>query len=260
MSQGTALVTGASSGIGAEFARQLAAEGMDQVLVARRADRLATLGDELGKKFSVRCHTIASDLSQPEAAQRIFAETESKGLKVDWLVNNAGFGTNGEFATLPLEREMEEIHLNIGALVALARLYLPGMVERKRGQIVNLGSVGSFVPTPYMATYSATKAFILSFSEAIATEVARKGVGVLALCPGATKTEFQEVAGVSESVPEFTFMSAEAVVRQAIAAAKSGKHTLVPGWMNKVMIGSTRLTPRRVMARVAGSMFAPKSA
>lgn len=258
MGQGTALTTGASSGIGAEFARQLAAEGMDQVLVARRGDRLAMLADELAKKYSVRCHTIAADLSQQDAPQRIFADTESKGLKIDWLVNNAGFGTNGAFETLPLEREMEEIHLNIGALVALARLYLPGMVERKRGHIVNLGSVGSWVPTPYMATYSATKAFILSFSEAIAAEVAGKGVGVLALCPGATKTEFQEVAGVAEHVPEFTYMTAQEVVRQAIAAAKSGKRTLVPGWMNKVMIGSTRLTPRSVLTKVAGSMFAPK--
>ena len=258
MAQGTALTTGASSGIGAEFARQLAAEGMDQVLVARRADRLAALADEITKKYSVRCHTIAIDLSEPDAAQRVHAETESKGLQVDWLVNNAGFGTSGRFETLPLERELEEIQLNVAALVALARLYLPGMLARGRGQIVNLGSVGSFVPTPYMATYSATKAFILSFSEALATEVGGKGVGVLALCPGATKTEFQQVAGVSENVPEFSYMTAEAVVRQAINAAKSGRHTLVPGWMNKVMIGSTRLTPRSVMARVAGSMFAPK--
>ena len=259
MSQGTALITGASSGIGAEFARQLAAAGFDPVLVARRADRLAALGEELAKRYSVRSQTIAVDLSQPDAPQRIFAETEGKGLQIDWLVNNAGFGTNGVFVTLPLERELEEINLNVGALVALTRLYLPGMVERRRGQIVNLGSVGSWVPTPYMATYSATKAFILSFSEALATELSGKGVGVLALCPGATKTEFQEVAGVSENVPEFTYMSAEAVVRQAIAAAKSGKRTLVPGWMNKVMIGSTRLTPRSVLAKVAGSMFAPKT-
>ena len=255
----TALVTGASSGIGAEFAAQLAAEGMDQVLVARRADRLAALGAELEKKFSVRCHPIAIDLSASDAPRRIYAETEAKGLKIDWLVNNAGFGTNGPFASLPLEREMEEIQLNVGALVALTRLYVPGMVERRRGQIVNLGSVGSFVPTPYMATYSATKAFILSFSEALAAELSTTGVGVLALCPGATKTEFQEVAGVSENVPQFTYMSAQAVVAQAIAASKRGKRTLVPGWMNKVLIASTRLTPRRVLAQVAGSMFAPKN-
>ena len=259
MAQSSALVTGASSGIGAEFARQLAAEKIDVVLVARRGDRLAELRAELEKKHGVRCTTIAKDLSAPSAPGEVFAETERQGIAVDWLVNNAGFGTNGRFAELPLEREMEEIHLNIGALVTLARLYLPAMVARGRGYVVNLGSVGSFVPTPYMATYSATKAFILSFSEAIAAEVAGKGVRVLALCPGATKTEFQDVAGVAENVPEFSYMSAEEVVRQAIAAVKSGKRTLVPGWMNKVMIGSTRLTPRSVLATVAGSMFAPKA-
>jgi short-subunit dehydrogenase len=259
MAAETALITGASSGIGAEFARQLAAAGMNVVLVARRADRLEQQRRDIEKQHAVRCTTIAKDLSALTAPSEVFTETERQGTPIDWLVNNAGFGTNGRFAELPLEREMEEIHLNIGALVALARLYLPGMIARGRGQIVNLGSVGSFVPTPYMATYSATKAFILSFSEAIAAEVAGKGVGVLALCPGATKTEFQEVAGVSENVPEFTYMSAETVVRQAIAAAKSGKRTLVPGWMNKIMIGSTRLAPRSMMANVAGSMFAPKA-
>lgn len=259
MSQGIALITGASSGIGAEFARQLAASGMDVVLVARRADRLEQQRAAIAKQHSVACLTIAKDLSQSGAPEQVFAETEAKGLPIDWLVNNAGFGTSGSFAELPLEREMEEIHLNIGALVTLARLYLPAMVARGRGQIVNLGSVGSFVPTPYMATYSATKAFILSFSEALASEVAGKGVGVLALCPGATKTEFQDVAGVAENVPEFSYMTAEAVVRQAIAAAKSGKRTLVPGWMNKIMIGSTRLTPRSVLVNMAGSMFAPKT-
>jgi len=259
MAQRSALITGASSGIGAEFARQLAAEGMDVVLVARRADRLTEQCAAIEKSYKVRATAIAKDLSQQGAPAAVFAETEQKGIEVDWLVNNAGFGTNGRFAELPLEREVEEINLNVTALVALAHLYLPGMIARGRGQIVNLGSVGSFVPTPYMAVYSATKAFILSFSEAIAGEVAGKGVGVLALCPGATKTEFQEVAGVTENVPEFTYMSAEAVVRQAIAAAKSGKRTLVPGLMNKIMIGSTRLTPRKIMATVAGSMFAPKA-
>ena len=258
MATNVALITGASSGIGAEFARQLAAGGMDVVLVARRADRLAEQCAAIEKNHKVRATVIAKDLSQSAAPAAVFAETESKGIEVDWLVNNAGFGTNGPFAELPLDREVEEINLNVTALVALARLYLPGMVTRGRGQIVNLGSVGSFVPTPYMAVYSATKAFILSFSEAIAGEVAGKGVGVLALCPGATKTEFQEVAGVTDNVPEFTYMSAEAVVRQAIAAAKSGKRTLVPGLMNKIMIGSTRITPRKIMATIAGSMFAPK--
>jgi short-subunit dehydrogenase len=259
MAQSSALVTGASSGIGAEFARQLAAQGMDVVIVARREGRLAELAAEVEKKHRVRAVAIAKDLSAATAPAEVFAETAERNMTVDWLVNNAGFGTSGRFAGLPLEREMEEIHLNVGALVALTRLYLPAMVARGRGHVVNLGSIGSFVPTPYMATYSATKAFILSFSEAVAAEVSGNGVHVLALCPGATKTEFQDVAGVSEKVPEFSYMSAEEVVRQAIAAVKSGKRTLVPGWMNKIMIGSTRLAPRSLMAGVAGSMFAPKT-
>jgi hypothetical protein len=260
MSQGTALITGASSGIGAEFARQLARDGMNVVLVARRADRLEEIRKEIESEASVGCRVIAKDLSRPEAPLEVWQDVQIHGITVDWLVNNAGFGTNGFFASLPLAREIEEIQLNVAALVALTRLCLPGMVERRSGHIVNLGSVGSWVPTPYMATYSATKAFVLSFSEALAAELAGTGVRVLALCPGATKTEFQQVAGVGANVPKFTYMSAKAVVRQAIAAAKSGKRTLVPGWMNKALIGSTRLTPRSVLARVAGSMFTPKGA
>jgi short-subunit dehydrogenase len=260
MGQGTALITGASSGIGAEFARQLARDGMNVVLVARRADRLEELRKAIESETAVRCRVFASDLSRPDAPREVWQELQIHDIRVDWLVNNAGFGTNGFFAKLPLEREIEEVQLNIAALVTLTRLCLPGMVERRAGHIVNLGSVRSWVPTPFMATYSATKAFVLSFSEALATELAGTGVHVLALCPGATKTEFQQVAGVSEKVPKFTYMSAQAVVRQAIAAARSGKRTLVPGWMNKVLIRSARLTPRRVLTQVAGSMFTPKDA
>ncbi len=260
MTKDVALITGASSGLGAEFARQLARDGKDVVLVARRADRLEALRAEIERAGGARCYVIAKDLSRLEAPEELFAETTKLGLDVDWLVNNAGFGTNGRFVDLPLAKEREEILLNVHCLVALTRLYAPGMVARRRGAIVNLGSIGSFLPTPYMATYSATKAFVLSFSEALATELASTGVAVLALCPGATKTEFQEVAGVTEAVPEFTYMTAEAVVAQAIEAAKAGKRTLVPGWMNKTLAVTTRMTPRSVLARIAGSMFAPKAA
>jgi uncharacterized protein len=258
MGQGTALITGASSGIGAEFARQLARDGVDVVLVARRDDRLEELRKAIESDTAARCRVIAKDLSRPDAPREVWQELQIHDVKLEWLVNSAGFGTSGFFASLPLEREIEEVQLNVGALVALTRLCLPGMVERRTGHIVNLGSVGSWVPTPYMATYSATKAFVLSFSEALAIELAGTGVQVLALCPGATKTEFQQVAGLSGKVPKFSYMSAQAVVRQAIASAKSGKRTLVPGWINKVLIGSTRLTPRGVLGRVAASMFTPK--
>jgi short-subunit dehydrogenase len=260
MAKDVALITGASSGLGAEFARQLARAGKDVVLVARRTDRLEALRADIERAGGARCHVIAKDLAPMEAPEALFAETTKLGCEVDWLVNNAGFGTNGRFVELPLAKEREEILLNVYCLVALSRLYSPAMVARGRGTIVNLGSVGSFVPTPYMATYSATKAFVLSFSEALATELASTGVNVLALCPGATKTEFQEVAGVSEKVPESTYMTAEAVVAQAIEAAKAGRRTLVPGWMNKTLVMTTRMTPRSVLARIAGSMFAPKAA
>ena len=244
MGQGTALITGASSGIGAEFARQLARDGMNVVLVARRADRLEELRKAIESETAVRCRVFASDLSRPDAPREVWQELQIHDIRVDWLVNNAGFGTNGFFAKLPLEREIEEVQLNIAALVTLTRLCLPGMVERRAGHIVNLGSVGSFVPTPFMATYSATKAALVEMTR----------------CMALVLRQFQQVAGVSEKVPKFTYMSAQAVVRQAIAAARSGKRTLVPGWMNKVLIGSARLTPRRVLTQVAGSMFTPKDA
>ncbi len=260
MAKNVALITGASSGLGAEFARQLARAGKDVVLVARRADRLEALRADIERAGGARCHVIAKDLSRLEAPEELYAETTRLGFDIDWLVNNAGFGTNGRFVDLPLAKEREEILLNVHCLVALSRLYAPAMVTRGRGTIVNLGSIGSFLPTPYMATYSATKAFVLSFSEALATELASTGVGVLALCPGATKTEFQAVAGVTEAVPEYTYMTAEAVVAQAIEAAKAGRRTLVPGWMNKTLAVTTRMTPRSVLARIAGSMFAPKAA
>jgi hypothetical protein len=258
MPREVALITGASSGLGATFARQLANDGMDLVIVARRADRLEALRDELESRAGIRCHVIASDLSRPEAPGELLARTDSLGLEVDWLVNNAGFGTDGAFATLPLARELEQVQLNVVTLLVLTHLYLSGMVARRRGTVINVASIGSFVPTPYMATYSATKAFVLSFSEALAPEVAASGVQVLALCPGAVSTEFQQVAGVTGKLPDFSFMTAEEVVQQAIAAARKGRRTLVPGWMNRAVVTSVRFMPRRLLTGIAGSMFHPK--
>jgi uncharacterized protein len=258
MAREVALVTGASSGLGAEFARQLGAQGFELVLVARRADRLEKLSSEITAQSGVRCHVIGRDLSRPEAARELFAETTALGLQVDWLVNNAGFGTDGFFPKLPLDREIEQIQVNVTTLVALTHLYLAGMLDRKRGKIINVASVGAFVPTPYMATYSATKAFVLSFSEALASEVSPAGVVVLALCPGATKTEFHDVAGAAGKLPEFAFTGPGVVVQGALAAARRGKHTLVPGFLNKMTVASTRFTPRRVLLMMAGSMFQPQ--
>lgn len=260
MARETALITGASAGIGAEFARQLAAEGTDLVVVARRLEALEALKKEVEGRHGIRCEVLARDLGSAEAPAAIHAETERRGIVVDWLVNNAGFGTNGRLAELSLEREMEEIRLNVLSLAVLTRLYLPGMISRGRGRIVNLGSVGSFVPVPFMATYGATKAFVLSFSEALATELEGTGVHVLALCPGATRTEFQKVAGVEGKTPDSRYMTAAEVARQAIAAARRGDRALVPGFMNKFAVALTRILSRRVQARIAGSIYRPRNA
>ncbi len=162
----------------------------------------------------------------------------------------------GDSTACPIEREIQEIDLNVTALVALTRLFLPPMVERRRGTIINVSSVGGFTPVPFMATYAATKAFVLSFSEALAEELNGTGVTVMALCPGATRTEFQKVARVEEArMPSFAYMSAETVVAQAIAAAKRGKSVYVNGAINKIMAEAPRITPRRLVAKIAGSMF-----
>lgn len=255
-----ALVTGASSGLGAEFARQLGALGLDLVLVARRADRLQAVRAEIETRAGVQCHVLARDLSRPEAPQELFDWTTSHGLEVEWLVNNAGFATMGAMASLPLERELAEIQVNVTTVAALTQRYLAGMVARRRGYIVNVASVGAFTPTPYMATYTASKAFVLTFSEAVAGEVSGLGVHVQALCPGAARTEFHEVAGATGRLPALAFMMPEAVVRRSIAAARRGSGTFVPGWLNQVAVHSTRVTPRRLLVWIAGRLFRPAGA
>jgi uncharacterized protein len=252
----TALITGASSGLGEEFARQLAKSKYDLVLVARREDRLKAVADDAAKLGAAKVKVIAADLTGHESAAALHRQVTAEGLQIDYLVNNAGFGTRGRFDDLPFEREMDEIELNVTALVALTRLFLPPMVSRRSGTIINVSSVGGFTPVPFMATYGATKAFVLSFSEALAEELKDSGVTVMALCPGATRTEFQKVANVEEArMPSFAFMNADTVVTQAIAAAKRGKSVCVNGPMNKIMVESTRFTPRRLVAKIAGSMF-----
>src|SRR5437660_4891094 len=187
---GTALVTGASSGIGEAFARALAGRGDDLVLVARSADRLEALAAELRARHGVRAEVIAADLADPAAPDAIAAELAARGLAVDTLINNAGFGTHGEFAAQDAKRERDEVIVNAYAPLALTHALLPGMLARKHGEIVNVASTAAFQPVPYMATYGATKAFLLSFSEALAEEVRAHGVRVVALCPGQTDTAF----------------------------------------------------------------------
>jgi short-subunit dehydrogenase len=252
----TALITGASSGLGEEFARQLARENYDLVLTARREDRLKAVAAEAMKLGSSKVEVIASDLGQTDAATKLHRQVSDSGIEIEYLVNNAGFGTHGLFQKLPLDREIEEINLNITALVSLTRLFLEGMVARRRGTIINVASTAAFQPVPYMATYGASKSFVLDFSEAVAFEAKSFGVTVMALCPGPTRTGFQDIADVNEAgVPSFAYMDAKTVVSQALASAERGKAVRINGIMNSLVAQSTRFTPRFLVARIAGGMF-----
>lgn len=252
----TALVTGASSGLGAEFARALAREKYDFVLTARREERLRALTEEIKSLGASNVHVIVLDLAIPGSAEALHRRITDKHIKVDYLVNNAGFGTRGRFARMPLDRELEEINLNVASLVALTRLFLPAMIERKSGTIINVASTAAFQPVPFMATYAATKAFVLSFSEALFEELRDTGVNVMALCPGVTRTEFQQVAGAQDAkVPSFVYMDPRTVVEQAVQSAKRGKRVQVSGLRNLVLSKSTSLVPRSLATRIAGTMF-----
>jgi short-subunit dehydrogenase len=252
----TALITGASSGLGEEFARQLSRQNYDLVLTARREDLLRTIADEAMRLGSSKVEVITADLGKAGAADQLHRQISERGIEIEYLVNNAGFGTHGLFAKLPLDREIEEINLNITALVSLTRLFIEGMLARGRGTIINVASTAAFQPVPYMATYAASKAFVLNFSEAVAREVHGTGVIVTALCPGPTRTGFQAVAQVEEAgVPAFAYMDAKTVVAQALSSARRGKALRINGIINQVMAQSTRLAPRSLVARIAGSMF-----
>jgi uncharacterized protein len=252
----TALITGASSGLGAEFARQLARENYRLLLVARRRDRLEQVAGEAKTLGAPDARVIAHDLAAPGAAEALWRQIADDGTTVEYLVNNAGFGAAGSFKRSELKREIDQIGLNVAALVALTRLALPAMVERGHGTIINVASTAAFQPTPFMATYGATKAFVLSFSEALAEELRGSGVTVTALCPGLTRTEFQRVAQVDESIfPAFACMDASTVVAQGIAAAKRGQTVEINGMTNSLMVYAQRLMPRALVRRIAGALF-----
>src|SRR6184192_2135249 len=260
MAQDVALVTGASSGMGEPLARRLARDGRPLVLVARRADRLESLARALRGAHGVEAHVFAQDLLQPGAVQTVLAEVDRRGLTIDWLVNNAGFGTGGRFDQLPVERELEEIRLNVEVLVEFTSRCLPGMVARRRGAVMNVASMAAFGPMAYSATYGATKAFVLSFSEAIAAELRSTGVQVLCVCPGFTRTEFQEKAAVDVSgVPGFAWMSAEQVADQAVRAVGRGP-VLVNGAMNSLTTAALRFVPRGMVARAVAMFLKPREA
>jgi short-subunit dehydrogenase len=246
-----ALVTGASSGIGEQFARQLAERGSDLVLVARRADRLEGLAAEL----PTRTHAIPCDLETD--APSLPARVAELGLDVDLLVNSAGFGAYGRFIDIPEDRDAEQVRVNCEAIVTLTRAFLPGMVARGRGGVINMGSISGMQPLPYTATYSASKAFVRTFTDGLHAEL--RGTGVRALCvnPGAVPTEWQAVAGEQRTTgPK---ISAERVVREALDAYEAGKRTLIPGRAVRMLMGASRLVPRPIQLRVTERAFRPRS-
>jgi len=243
-----ALITGASAGLGTDFAQQLAANGKQLVLVARRKERLDELAAELG-----RARAVAMDLSEAGAADRLMADIAAHGEEVDLLINNAGFGLTGRFAELDGQRQRQMIDLNCGALVELAHAVLPGMIERKSGAILNVASTAAFQPGPGMAVYFATKAFVLSFSEALHEEVKGQGVVVSALCPGPTATEFGEVAGFGPSNASSKLAAASApVVRAGLDGLAAGRAIVVPGLMNKSTAQAHRFLPRSIVRKAVG--------
>jgi short-subunit dehydrogenase len=252
----TALVTGASAGLGAEIASLFAADGHDLVVVARRREKLDELAAALKAKHGTEVHVIAEDLGHPGAAGRITSLLQNRHVEIEFLVNNAGFGGSGAFVQRSLARELEMIQVNIVALVELTHLLLPGMIARKSGRVLNLGSTAGFLPGPYMAVYYASKAFVNSFTEALSVELEGTGVSATVSCPGATATEFARVSGneKSELFTSSGVMGASEVAADAYRAMMRGEPMSVAGFMNKVRMASLRVAPRSVMRSVAAKL------
>jgi len=253
-----ALVTGASAGIGAAFAERLSQQGYDVILVARNRQRLEALAQRLHSSAGTQVEVLPADLTDPtelRVVERVVGDTE-----LDLLVNNAGFGTFGRFAELDVDREEEEVRLNVVALVRLTRAALPGMTARHAGAIIQVSSMAAFQPGPYNATYCATKAYVNSFTEALYEELRGTGVQVQALCPGFTRTEFQQRAKVDVSrVPSFAWMGPEAVVDASLAALGRGDLVCVPGFANRLVSTVASVVPRSLTRRVVGSLVAPSA-
>ncbi len=249
------LITGASSGIGESFARKLAGKKHNLVLVARNEEKLAKLCDELMAEHEIMAHYVAIDLIDYQADVRLFKETENNGMEVEWLINNAGFGSMGDFAELDLERELEMIGLNIMALVALTHRYIHRMRANRRGTIINVSSTAGFQPLPFMATYGATKAFVTSFSEAIAEENRRHGIRVLNLCPGSTKTNFFAEADIRKPFNLKGMQTADQVVDAAMLALDAGKTTKISGIFNWILAHVAIFTPNWLVTKAVASQL-----
>jgi short-subunit dehydrogenase len=249
----TALITGASGGIGYELAKLFAKDHHNLVLVARSGDKLNQLAGELRGQFGVTVKTVALDLASVPGGKILFDLLEGEKLAIDVLVNNAGFGVFGEFAGMAEEEILGQVHLNVTALTLLTRLFLPGMLARRNGKIMNVASTAAFQPGPLMAVYYATKAYVLSFTEALANEVAGTGVIVSCFCPGATNTGFQRRAGMENSrlFKKIGAMSAEKVARDGYRGLMSGKTLVISGMQNWLVAESVRFAPRKWVTAVS---------
>ena len=260
---GAALVTGASAGIGAAIARELAGRGHDLILVARREQRLRSLADELGSEHGVAAEVIAADLSREDERERLHSAIAERGRWVEVLVNNAGFGSRGRFVDGDTARMVEMVEVNVAAVVDLSGRFMPGMANRGRGAVINIASAASFQPIPGTAVYAASKAFVLSFSEAIRTEMRGTGVTVTAVCPGPVETEFTEAAGMSgveDETPSAFWISAEDVARHAVEGAAADKRVVVPGAIYKASTLLGQHSPRALLLPIAERIWGSATA
>lgn len=252
------LITGASSGLGAELARQLAARHANLVLTARSIERLSAVAEEVRTRHGVAVHVISVDLAASDGPAKLIAEVEALGVAIDHLVNNAGFGSLGRFVRTRPERETEMVRLNCEAVVCLTRQFLPGMIERGRGGVIQLSSTAGHQPTPFFTTYGATKAFVLSFASALSAELAGTGVRMMAFCPGPVPTGFQKAAGLAITDlkrgglrARLSMMEAPEAVRRCLRAYEDGRSVYVPGFVNRVMTLATKLAPRALVVNAA---------
>jgi short-subunit dehydrogenase len=248
----TALVTGGSGGIGLELAKVLARNEFDLVLVARKRDTLEAAAGQLEGKFDVKAHVFAADLRRPEAPEAIFDFLQNENIPIEVLVNNAGFGLGGEFSETAVERELDMIQVNIVALTHLTKLFLAPMIKRKSGRVLNVASTAAFQPGPLMAVYYATKAYVLSFSEALSEELRNSNITVTALCPGPTQTDFADTAEVNSSLLKSAFGKSDAadVAQYGFDAMMHGKRLAIPGIKNKMLAQASRIAPRALSAKI----------
>lgn len=254
----TALVTGASTGIGAEFVRELASRGMNVILVARNEAAMNTLTAELSSRYQTAFHVIPADLSREDAVSHVVAAVTAKNLQVDLLINNAGFMTHGPFETIPAATEQAEVMVNVASLVGMTHAFLPGMLERQQGGVINVASIAGFQPIPYLAVYAATKAFVISFSVALWEECRSRNVVVLGLCPGTTKTELFDRASAAEAAVGKP-RTVRNVVASGLKALERRRSLVVDGWQNMLLTHGPRLIPRWFAARCAGQAVRPKT-